>query len=397
MGKKKLSQKTLTIGTAGLVLVALTYTFWPQPILVDIGEVSQGYMQVSISEEANTQVNELYVVSAPINGRLLRVELEPGDSVIQSETIVARILPNPLSSREREQAQAAIQAASASVEFAKASLRSADANKEVATQSLQRAKKQLDIGTISESEFETIQANFDTTYAFWESETSTLAIRKAELRNAQAVLSGSDFSNTEGDIISITAPISGQILRVLQKNETVLAAGTDILEIGNLSYGLELLVELLSSDAVKVKKGQQVIVDNWGGTPSLTGIVSRIEPNAFVKTSALGVEERRVNAIIQLLDLPESASALGHGYRVEASIIVWEKDDATIVPSSALFRENGQWSVFVIRNNRAHLQRVTVEENNGTNASILAGLAPSDQVILYPAAELADGSSVSQR
>ena len=198
-------------------------------------------------------------------------------------------------------------------------------------------------------------------------------------------------------MMELIAPISGKILGVVEESEKVLVAGAPILEIGDVNNGLEVIVELLSSDAVQINAGQKVLVTNWGGEETLQGVVSRIEPLGFIKTSALGVEERRVKAIVALNKLQNTAVNLGHGYRVDVAIVVWEKSNTIKVPSSALFRENKQWAVFVVNHSKAQLRTVTVEKNNGTEASILQGLQVDERVILYPASDLVNGAAVAQR
>jgi HlyD family secretion protein len=197
--------------------------------------------------------------------------------------------------------------------------------------------------------------------------------------------------------INLYAPSNGQVLRIMQESEATLAAGTAILEIGNIDNDLEVVVELLSSDAVQVTPGDKVILSAWGGQENLNGVVTRVDPWGFTKVSALGVDEQRVNAIIRFTDPQGSRRKLGHGFRVEARIIVWQEDDALLVPSSALFRDGKQWSVFVVDNGTASIRTVEIGKNNGFTAQVLNGLEAGEQVVLYPAAELSDGVKVSQR
>ena len=197
--------------------------------------------------------------------------------------------------------------------------------------------------------------------------------------------------------IPITAPISGRVLRVMQESETTLAAGQPILEIGDVSNDLEVLAELLSSDAVQVEPGDEVIIDNWGGGEPLSGVVDRVEPWGFTKFSALGVEEQRVNTIIRFSDPLSDRSALGHGYRVEVRIVTWEDDDALTVPSAALFRQGGEWSVFIVEEGRARIVPVDVARNNGQLAALVNGPGEGTEVILYPSDTLVEGVRVERR
>jgi HlyD family secretion protein len=198
-------------------------------------------------------------------------------------------------------------------------------------------------------------------------------------------------------ITTIKAPVSGSILRVIQVSEITLSAGTPILEIGDISNDLEVVVELLSTDAVKVATGDRVIIDDWGGSSTLSGVVDRIEPWGFTKFSALGVEEQRVNTVIRFSNPEERRESLGHGFRVEVRIVIWEDQNALKVPSSALFREGENWAVFVVKAARAVLTPVSIGHNNGVEAEVLNGLDPGEVIILYPGAGITEGTRVEQR
>lgn len=401
MAKKKQSRKGLTIGAVMLVVVGVVYAFWPKPTLVDIGTVTRGPMTLTINEEARTRVREAYTVSAPVSGRLLRVDAEPNDIVQQAQTIVARMLPSSpptLDAREREQARTAVQAAEASLRVEQANMKKAVADNTLAITNLKRATERREIETISQSAFEQAQQEAEAAEAALDNAKAAISLREAELANAQAALIGVEESGQGlSETIDIKAPINGRILQVLQESEVVLAAGTPILEIGNVDDDLEIIVELLSTDAVQVTEGDKAMIQNWGGSESLSGVVERIDPFGFTKFSALGVEEQRVHAIIRFTDMDRENVKLGHGFRVEVQIVVWDSNDTTIVPSSALFRKNGQWAVFIVENGTARLREVSVDRNNGTEANVLDGLEPDDRVVLYPASELEDGTSVVSR
>ena len=230
---------------------------------------------------------------------------------------------------------------------------------------------------------------------------STISVREADLANARAQLisyGGTQGAGAHGgDSIPLTAPVSGRILRVLQKSEAILAVSTPILEIGNTANDLEIVAELLSEDAVQVKPGNRVIVDNWGGPKTLNATVDRIEPLGFTKVSALGVEEQRVNTIIRFDDDQASRRRLGHGYRVKVRIVTWADDNALSVLSSALFRSEGAWAVFVAEGGRARLRKLEIGHNNGTIAEVLGGVEAGAQIILYPAPGLQEGDLVARR
>jgi HlyD family secretion protein len=401
MTRKKQSRHGLTIAAMMIIASAMVYAFWPQPMLVDIGEVTRGPMMLTINEVARTRVRDTFVVSAPVSGRLLRVEKEPGDRVEQGRSVVARMLPSSpptLDAREREQARTRVQAAQAALRAARSDLNTAEINLSLADTAIKRATEQRNIGTISESEFEQARREANAARSSLENSAAALAMREAELANAQAAFINSSQTQDESqEAIAIRAPIDGRILRVMQESELVLSVGAPILEIGDVDNGLEVLVELLSTDAVQIQTGDRVIIENWGGAAPLAGIVQRIDPFGVTRFSALGVEEQRVNAIVQFSNPVSERAGLGHGYRVEVQIVVWESDDALIVPASALFRHDGDWAVYLVDNGSARLQTVEIDQNNGIEANLLNGLAEGDPVVLYPAAELTDGTAIANR
>lgn len=401
MTRKKQSRHGLTIVAVMIIASGMVYAFWPQPMLVDIGAVTRGPMMLTINEVARTRVRDTFVVSAPVSGRLLRVEKEPGDRVEQGRSVVARMLPSSppaLDARQREQARTRVQSAQAALRAARSDLNTAEINLSLADTAMQRATDQRDIGTISESEFEQARREANAARSSLENAAAALAMREAELANAQAAFINSSPSQDESqEAIAIRAPVDGRILRVMQESELVLPVGAPILEIGDVDNGLEVLVELLSTDAVQIQTGDRVIIENWGGAAPLAGIVQRIDPFGVTKFSALGVEEQRVNAVVQFSNPASERAGLGHGYRVEVQIVVWESDNALIVPASALFRHDGDWAVYLVDNGSARLQTVEIEQNNGIEANVLSGLAEGDSVVLYPAAELTDGTAIANR
>ncbi len=397
------SRNVLMVGVAALVGAALVAAFWPQPTEVDLGTVERGAMRLTVDEEARTQVRDPYVVSTPIAGHLLRVDLQPGDQVSQGETIVARMLPtNPaaLDIRTREQARAAIDSAKAALRVAEADLNKARSDRDLAQTALERTRKLFEQGNVSQAALERAESAMRSAQAMVDTARAAISMRIADLNNAEANLISFDNigqARSASEAIDLPAPITGVVLRVLQESETILPAGTPVVEIGDTATDLEVVVELLSSDAVRVAVGDPVEIDNWGGEGVLNGRVERIDPFGFTKFSALGVEEQRVNAVIRFTDPPEIRSGLGHGFRVEARIIVWQADDTLIAPSSALFRHEGGWAVFVLREGRAVLTRVEAGRNNGFEAQILDGIEAGEAVVLYPSATLVDGARITPR
>uniref|UniRef100_UPI003567A748 efflux RND transporter periplasmic adaptor subunit n=1 Tax=Phaeovulum sp. TaxID=2934796 RepID=UPI003567A748 len=289
--KKKSSRLFLTLVVAALVGGALVAAFWPRALMVDLGEVTRGAMMVTIDEEGRAQVAEAYVVSTPIAGRLQRVEVKPGDAVVRGETVVAHMLPiNPsaLDVRTREQALAAVQAAEAAVRVARADLNVAMASRDFAESELARTEQLAERQIASESALDSARQKRRVAVAQVETAEAAISMREAELANARALLIGFDdrglaaaLREQTSEDIPLWAPATGRILQIMQQSETTLPAGVPIMEIGNIADGLEVVVQLISSDAVQVKVGDPVIIDDWGGDVPLPGKVRRIDPFAI--------------------------------------------------------------------------------------------------------------------
>lgn len=404
MAKKK-SRRILTLGAAALVVAGLSAAFWPKPVLVDMGSVRRGAMLQTVDEEARTRVRDPYVISTPIAGHLLRVDLQPGDHVVKGETVVARMMPtNPaaLDVRTLEQAKAAIAAAEAALRVSEADLNKAMADRDLALTDLKRAERLFEQDNISQSSLDRSISQMRAAEAIVDTARAAISMRVADLNNARANLisfdaDGQYTGSSSTEAIDLPSPITGVVLQVIQQSETILPAGAPVLEVGDTNTDLEIVVELLSTDAVQVSPGDRVIITNWGGQDDLNGEVERIDPWGFTKYSALGVEEQRVNAVIRFSDAAESRASLGHGFRVETRIVVWEAEDTIIAPSSALFRDNGNWAVFVVEGDTAVLRSVTPGRNNGLDAQILEGLSDGETVVLYPSAGLQSGAKVARR
>jgi HlyD family secretion protein len=403
------SRSLVTGGAAVMVAAALAAAFWPRAVLVDTDAVRVAPMLVTINEEGRTRVRQPYVVSSPIAGELQRVTLQPGDPVVRGETVVARMRPvNPaaLDIRTREQAHAAVEAAQAALRVAKADLNKAIANRDFAKSELERVGQLVERNITSQVALERAEQEARVAEADVETVRAAIAMREAELAQARAQLIGFDDlglsealagKGQEPGGIPLRSPIDGTILKVLHKSKTTLPAGEPIVEIGDVTGDLEVVAELLSSDAVRVRVGNRVIITNWGGARDLSGTVTRIDPYGYTKFSALGVEEQRVETTVRFTDQTEDRGGLGHGYRVELRIAVWESDAATVVPSPALFRHGEGWAVFRVVNNRAERRVVRIGQNNGTQAEVLEGLSTGDEVILFPSASLSQGQKVARR
>lgn len=407
MAQKKRSRLAITLGAAALVAGALTYAFWPRPTLVDMGTVAQGPMQVTIDEEGRTRVHDPYVVSTPIAGRLMRLSVEPGDQVAQGDA-VARMLPtspSALDARTREQARANVTAAEAALRVSEADLNKARADRDLAQANLDRTRTLFNSGIASQAALDSDERTARAADAALDTARAAISMRVAELNNARAALISFDdiglaeaIEAQQDEIVPLKAPVPGTVLRIMQQSEITLPAGTPILEIGNIESGLEVISELLSTDAVQIKPGDPVIIDNWGGIEPLRGEVTRIEPWGFTKVSALGVEEQRVNVTIRFLSPYDDRQALGHGFRVETRIVTWEDPAAVTVPAGALFRDGpDQWALFVVQDGIAVQTRVAVLANNGLTAALSGGVDAGVSIVLYPPAGLVDGQRVAQR
>ncbi len=402
------SRSLVILGVLVIVVAFFAYAFWPRAINVDMAVIERGAMMVTIDEEAKTRVHDAFVVSAPVAGRLLRVDVEPGDPVVEAETVVARLTPaNPtvLDIRTQEQAKAAADAAEAALSLAKADVQKATADEVYTRAEVKRARDLRPTDAVSQSQLDASERAWRASVATLNMAKASVAMREADFNNARAMLM--TFSEAEElarntnphpkEVLSLRAPISGRVLRLIQESETVVQAGAPVLEIGDPSGDLEVVAELLSTDAVKAKPGDRVIIEKWGGGTPLDGVVERIEPWGYTKFSALGVEEQRVNAIVRFAGDENTRSPLGHGYRAEVRIVIWEDDDALKVPSSALFRSGEKWSVFKVENGRARLAELELGQNNGSEAEIISGLAEGDRVILYPGNQITDGVRVKKR
>ena len=394
--------RTVFWAVTGLVAAGLIiYAFLPRPIPVDLARVERGALEVTVRDEGRTRVRDVYTVSAPVSGRLLRVEVEAGDAV-QAGDVIANLLPSDpafLDARSQSEARAAARSAEAALGFARAELESAQAQLDYALSEDARVEQLFEREIASRGALDRARLELRTARAAVATARANVRMREAEREAAEARLmepgdEAGDAAPTEG-VVSVRAPIDGQVLRVIQESETVLNAGAAILELGDPS-DLEVVVELLSSDAVRAGAGDGAIVDAWGGEP-LRARVRRVEPFGFLKISALGVEEQRVNAILDLLDPPGDLARLGHGYRVEAEIMVERAEDVVAAPTASLFRTDDGWAVFAVENDRARARAVEIGRSNETRAEIISGLAAGETVVLYPAERIEDGVAVRAR
>ncbi|MDP7041742.1 MAG: efflux RND transporter periplasmic adaptor subunit [Gammaproteobacteria bacterium] len=397
-------QRRLTLWAVlgGCIVIALFVVFRPQAVPVDTRSASLGTLVVSVDEEGETRVRDIFVLSAPVAGRMLRIEAEAGDKVVANETIIAEIEPvDPtfLDFRSEAQAKAAVRAAESAKTLAQAEVDQWEAELDFARAELVRARELIEDNTISQRDLDDAERNERTAKATYATKIAALQVANFELERARAeLLSPAEVraQRDDCDCVPITAPVDGRILRVLNESEGVVAAGDALLEIGDAT-DLEIVVDLLSADAVKVAAGQKVIVEGWGGDRPLIGRVRRVEPFGFTKISALGIEEQRVNVIIDFTSPQEQWTRLGHGYQVDLRIVLWERSDVITLPLTALFRSGDQWAVFIESDGYAEYRDVTVGKRSGLEAEITGGLEVGEQVILYPSDAVADGVRVSKR
>jgi HlyD family secretion protein len=376
---------------AGILAVAL----WPKAIEVDVVRVERGPMRVTIDEEGETRVRERFVVSAPVSGRLERIELEPGDAVVRGKTVVARLIPAApplLDPRASAELSARAEAARAAVGQAQADRERAAAAVTRAQSSLRRQQQLTEAGAISRDELEVAQTTLRTVEEALRAAEFAVARAERELQAARSRLAPSAAGGRPVDVI---APVSGVVLKRQRESEMVVPVGEPLLEIGDPA-NLEIVADLLSTDAVRVPPGAPVLIEQWGGNHPLNARVRRIEPSGFRKISALGVEEQRVNVIIDLVD-GAAARQLGDGYRVEVRVVIWRDDAALRAPIGALFRRGDQWAAFVVDKDVARLQTVQLGQRNDTEGQITGGLAEGQTVVLHPPDTLQDGIRVKIR
>jgi HlyD family secretion protein len=369
------------------------WAFWPRPLIVETAEIALRDISVAVEEEGKSRIREVFTVSAPITGQVLRNNLHAGDKVVKDETVVVSIrpaAPGLLDARLKRVAEAAAASARASVGLADAEVKQAEAQLTFLKSELQRAERLSRQGTISDRALDKAQLDVATAAAALDSAKASLDVRQRELQRAEAALIETETG--EGPCCTeIKAPVTGRILRVLTESEQVVQAGTPLIEIGDPD-DIEIVAEVLSRDAVEIRPGASAVIDNWGGPP-LTATVRRVEPSAVTKVSALGIEEQRVPVILDLAD-PSGQEAMGDGFRVVARITVWEGKQLVAVPVAALFRQGGDWAVYAVTNGRAELRLVELGRRNAAFSEVTAGLAAGDVVVLHPSDQMADGVAV---
>lgn len=385
----------------GLVLVGgIVYALLPQPVAVDLVEVIEGTLRVTIDEDGATRIRERYTISAPLSGRLLRVGLDPGDDVARGRLLLAIEPSDPslLDARSRAEASARVSAARSAVSEAEAALGQVATTLATARRDFEEQRRMFDRGATTAKERDDAEALVQVRTQ--QHATAAFAVEVArfqrELAEATLIHAGSENAGGAQARMEITAPCDGRVLRLFQESEGYITAGTPLLSFGDTN-DLEVVIDVLSTDAVSIRPGDTVEIEHWGGNQPIHGRVRVIEPAAFTKVSSLGVEEQRVNIIIDFTDPPDARPGLGDAYRVEASIVTWQQDGVLKVPGSSLFKHGTDWAVYRVIDDRAVRTPVVVGRRNGRDAQVLEGLQAGDQVIAYPSDQVADGVRVRQR
>lgn len=396
-GPRRWQQRLPWLG--GALLVALIVIgLWPRALPVETAAVGYGPLVVTVDEEGMTRVKNHYVISSPVAGQLQRIDWKPGALVEAGKTVIAVLETKGadlLDARGEAQARAQIQAATAARELATTQLTRTRATAKMAANDRSRMRELFEAGSISRQEFDAVETRAITTMQEARAAEFGLQVATFELAQAQAVLLRGQPAGAvaRSEPLVIVSPVSGRVLRVFQESERVVPAGFPLVEVGDPA-DLESRIEVLSRDAVAIRPGARVRLEQWGGREALNARVRWVEPAAFTKISALGVEEQRVNVIVDLTDPLELRPTLGDAYRVEARIVTWESDRVLQVPAGALFQRAGAWQTFVIEGGRARLRTVQTGHGNGHATEILDGLSAGAAVIVYPGDKISDGVRV---
>jgi HlyD family secretion protein len=354
-------------------------------------------LRVTIDEEGETRVRDRFVVSAPVSGRVLRINLEPGDQVMTGKTIVATFqpgLPVLLDARTRAEAEGRVNVARAGLDQARTAMNKAQAERNYAESNLKRQRELDESGLVSVEKLEAAEAEARARADALRLAESGVRTAQRELEVAQAALVPAGSSSTSPPIV-IRAPVTGVVLKRLRESEAVVPAGEPLLEIGDPG-NLEIVSDLLSTDAVKISVGNPVLIDGWGGD-TLEGRVRRIEPSGFTKVSALGVEEQRVNVIVDFDKPTVTGNGLGDGYRVEVRIVISAAENVLKVPISALFRVGDEWALYEVEDGRAVRRTVTIGQRNNLEAEVLSGIQDGKTIVVHPSDAIAAGVRVSPR
>lgn len=406
----KLTPSRIVMFLIGLaVLAGLVVVFMPRPVVVDVAPVTRQKLVVTVDEDGRTRIRDRYIVSAPLGGELQRITLRAGDPIEAGQTILAEIIPGDpalLDARAIAEAEARVRRAEAALRRSKPILEQARAQLDFAENELARTRTAFQRGAATQSEMDAAVLQQRQAQEEFNAAQFTQDIAQYELELAQAALIYTRPPDEQANALRsmiITAPITGRVLRLIQESKAIIMPGTELLEVGD-PMDLEIEIDVLSTDAVRIAPGAPMYIEHWGGDHVLNAVVRTIEPQAFTHISALGVEEQRVYIIGDFVDPPEQRAALGDAYRVEAAIVVWQEDDVLCVPTSALFRianhgsdASGQWAVFIVEEDRARLRPLHIGRRTALLAQVIQGLEEGQQVIVHPSDAVADGVRVQLR
>lgn len=392
-------QRILLILLLTLAALAILWAFLPRPVPVETAKVSRGPLRVTVDEEGKTRLRDRFVVSAPVAGYIRRVDLEVGDPVKRGQ-VVAEIEPmrtEGLDPRARAAAQARVSAAEAALRAAEERVREASAADEYATARLDRTRHLAAAGLTPKDELEQVASEAKRASAATRSAEEAADAARHDLEGAKAALTRAGASGgRRADQVTVRSPATGNVLAVRRESEGVVPAGTPLLEVGDPAR-LEVEVDVLSADAVRIRPGTLVRFERWGGDVPLEGKVRVVEPVGFTKVSALGVEEQRVLVLVDITSPRDAWKGIGDGYRLEASFVLWEEKEVLQVPAGALFRTGDRFAVYVVEKGRAKARIVEIGRRNGLAAQLLSGLAEGETVILHPGDTVAEGKKVRSR
>ena len=381
---------------AAVMVALLLYAFREQPVSVDLSRSERGTIEITLTHEGKTRVRDPYVISAPVTGRVQRIDLEAGDPVVGGQTVLAilqSMRAQPLDARQRAEAEARVEEAQAALQQAQAMQRSAESELKFAETEKQRAEQLLTDGAFSEGQRDALVTRAATSADSLDAAKSGVRRTEYALQAARAILiDDSDQSAVPESLIKVIAPIDGVVLQRFQQSESTIAAGTPLMEIGSLQ-SMEIVADFLSTDAVRIQAGDRASLERWGGAEPIAAIVRRIEPAGFLKISALGVEEQRVLVVLDFAS-PLQSPALGHEFRVEVRVLVDQRDDVIRVPSSSLFRTSTGWALFAVEAGRAKQVEVELGVRNPDFAEIKSGLKESVKVISHPPNTIKDGTLI---
>lgn len=383
------------------LIAALVYGFWPQPVWVEAAVVARRPLRVTVEAEGKTRIMDRYVLSAPVAGALRRIELEVGDAIRRGQPL-ATMDPLPsevLDPRRQAQAEARVAATEASLHAAQETTAAAQAEADYAKLEFERMAalcKQKCV--VTEAERDRAESRARQTQATLRSARFTVEVARHEVEAAKTALrhSAAQPGGAARESVVIRAPVDGQVLARPRQSEGIVEPGAALLEVGD-PRALEVAVDVLSPDAVRIRPGTPVVLERWGGEQPLEGVTRTVEPVGFTKLSALGVEEQRVWVIADLRSPAEAWSRLGEGYRVEASFIVWQGEHVLQIPASALFRRGDGWAAFVIENGQARRRVVEIGQRGGLTVEIRSGLTEGEWVVTHPDDALQEGATVRIR